>query len=47
MERNSLPDFSTVCSRIQGLKMSIWRQLLQLSAELYKAGEVQAIEAIG
>jgi IS5 family transposase len=44
---SELPDFSTVCSRMQELKMSIWRRLLQLSAKLHETGDIQAIDATG
>jgi len=47
LKPSELPDFSTVCSRMQGLKMPIWRRLLQLSAELHETGEIQAIDATG
>jgi len=42
-----LPDFTTVCTRMQELKMPIWRRLLRLSAELHDTGEIQAIDATG
>ncbi|AWB28524.1 IS5 family transposase [Halococcoides cellulosivorans] len=42
-----LPDFTTVCTRKQDLKMRIWRVLLRLSAELHDTGDVQAIDATG
>ncbi len=37
---NELPDFTTAYARKQNLKMPVWRMLLQLSAELFDAGEV-------
>ncbi|GAB3687898.1 hypothetical protein GCM10028857_21480 [Salinarchaeum chitinilyticum] len=46
-EPRKLPDFTTVCSRMPGLKMSIWRDFLRLSAELHDTGEIQAIDAAG
>ncbi len=36
---DELPDFTTVCSRKQDLKMSVWRTLLGLSADLFDSGE--------
>ena len=42
-----LPDFTTVCARMQELKMPIWRDFLRLSAELHDTGEIQAIDATG
>lgn len=42
---DELPDFTTVCARKQDLKMPVWRMLLQLSAELFDTGEVQAIDS--
>jgi len=47
LEPTELPDFLTVCSWMQGLKMPVWRRLLQLSAELHDTGEIQAIDATG
>jgi IS5 family transposase len=47
LEVSQLPDFSTVCARMQELKMPVWRRLLQLSAELHDTGEIQAIDATG
>jgi len=47
LEPTELPDFTTVCSRMQELQMPIWRRLLQLSAELHDTGEIQAIDATG
>jgi IS5 family transposase len=44
---DELPDFTTVCTRKQGLEMRIWRVLLRLSASLHEFGEVQAIDATG
>lgn len=32
---------------MQGLKMPIWRRLLQLSAELHDTGQIQGIDATG
>ena len=42
-----LPDYTTVCSRMQDLKMPLWRDFLRLSAELHDTGEIQAIDATG
>jgi len=42
-----LPDFTTVCTRKQDLKMRVWRVLLRLPAELHDLGDVQAINATG
>ena len=47
LEPSELPDFSTVCARYQQLKMSWWRILLRLSAELHELGEIQAVDATG
>lgn len=42
---DELPDFTTVCTRKQALKMNVWRTLLGLSAELFDTGEIQAIDS--
>lgn len=42
-----LPDFSTIYACKQELKMSLWRNLLRLSADLHDLGEIQAIDATG
>jgi len=42
-----LPDFTTLCTRMQELKMPLWRELLRLSAELHETGEIQSIGATG
>lgn len=42
-----LPDFITVCARVQELKMRVWRGLLQLSATLHKFGGIQASDTTG
>jgi hypothetical protein len=42
-----LPDFITVCTRKQDLKMRIWWVLLRLSVSLHDLGEVQAIDVTG
>lgn len=42
---DELPDFTTVCIRKQDLKMSAWRNLLQLSADLFEPGDIQAIDS--
>lgn len=47
LEVSQLPDFTTVCARMQDLKMPIWRDFLRLSAELHETGEIQAIDATG
>jgi IS5 family transposase len=47
LEPGELPDFTTVCARMQGLKMPVWRRFLQLSAEVHDTGEIQAINATG
>ena len=47
LDPGELPDFSTVCARMQRLKMPVWRVLLRLSAELHETGEIQAIDATG
>ena len=40
-----LPDFTTVCTRKQDLKMPVWRMLLLLSADLFETGEIQAFDS--
>ncbi|WP_224270893.1 IS5 family transposase [Haloprofundus salinisoli] len=47
LETSELPDFTTVCSRKQQLKMAVWRSLLRLSANFHDTGDVQAIDATG
>lgn len=47
LEPCELPDFTTVCTRKQQLKMAVWRTLLRLSADLHDTGDVQAIDATG
>jgi IS5 family transposase len=47
LEVTQLPDFTTVCARMQSLKMPLWRDFLQLSAALVDTGEIQAIDATG
>jgi IS5 family transposase len=47
LEVSELPDFTTVCTRMQDLEMTLWRVLLRLSADLHEIGEVQAIDATG
>ena len=47
LEVTELPDFTTVCTRMQDLEMARWRVLLRLSAELHDLGEIQAIDATG
>lgn len=47
LEVAELPDFTTVCARMQNLEMTLWRVLLRLSAELHETGGVQAIDATG
>ncbi len=47
LKPSELPDFTTVYSRKQQLKMAVWRTLLRLSANLHDTGDVQAIYAIG
>lgn len=42
---DELPDFTTVCSRKQDIKMAVWRKLLRLSVELFDTGEIQAIDS--
>ena len=45
LEPAEFPDCSTVCARYQGLKMSIWRVLVGLSAKLHDTGEIQENDA--
>ena len=47
LEVSELPDFSTVCARMQTLKMPVWRRFLELSAKLHDTGDIQAIDATG
>ena len=47
LEWSELPHFTTVCARMQNLKMPLWRDFLRLSAELHDTGEIQAIDATG
>jgi IS5 family transposase len=47
LEVTQLPDFTTVCARMQELKMPLWRDFLRLSAKLHDTGEIQAIDATG
>ncbi|WP_256533372.1 IS5 family transposase [Halovivax cerinus] len=47
LEPAELPDFTTVCARMQPLKMPIWRDFLRLSAQLHDTGDIQAIDATG
>jgi IS5 family transposase len=47
LEVSQLPDFTTVCARMQELKMPVWRDFLRLSAKLHDTGEIQAIDATG
>jgi len=47
LEVPQLPDFTTVCARMQELKMPLWRDFLRLSAQLHDTGEIQAIDATG
>ena len=47
LEVAQLPDFTTVCARMQNLKMPVWREVLRLSTELVDTGEIQAIDATG
>lgn len=42
---DQLPDFTTVCTRKQDLKMRVWRNLLQLSADVFETGKIQAIDS--
>jgi len=47
LEVAQLLDFTTVCARMQELKMPLWRDVLRLSAQLHDTGEIQAIDATG
>lgn len=47
LEPTELPDFTTVCTRKQRLKMTVWQTLLRLSADLHDAGDVWTIDATG
>ena len=42
---DELPDFTTVCTRKQDLKMGVWRKLLRRSTDLFEFGEIQAIDS--
>lgn len=41
------PDFTTVCARMQELRIAVWRGLLRLSTVLHNLGDAQAIDATG
>lgn len=41
------PDFTTMRVRKQQLKITVWRTLLRLSADLHDTGNVQAIDTTG
>ncbi|MEF8893765.1 IS5/IS1182 family transposase, partial [Halodesulfurarchaeum sp.] len=43
----TVPHFSTFCTRKQDIPMKRWRAILDYSIELYDLGEVQAIDATG
>ncbi|MFC6766659.1 IS5 family transposase [Natrinema soli] len=43
----TVPHFSTVCTRKQAIPMKRWRAILDQSVELYDLGDVQAIDATG
>ena len=43
----TVPHYSTVCARKQGIPMKRWRAVLDYSVESYDLGEVQAIDATG
>jgi len=42
-----LPDFTTVCVRMQTLQMAVWCVLLRVWVDLSQTGDVQAIGATG
>jgi len=44
---DTVPHFSTVCTRKQDIPMKRWRAILDYSVEPYDLGEVQAIDATG
>jgi hypothetical protein len=46
-ELGELPEISTICTRMQDLKMSLWRAFLRLSAQRHYTGEIQTIDATG
>jgi len=41
----NLPDFTTLCTRKQDLKMGVCRRFLRLPANLFDNGEIQAIDS--
>ena len=43
-EPRELLDFTTIFTRMQKLKIPLWREFLQVSAELHETGEIQAID---
>jgi IS5 family transposase len=43
----TVPHYSTVCTRKQQIPMKRWRAMLDYSVETYDLGEVQAIDATG
>jgi IS5 family transposase len=47
LAESELPDFTTVCARMQNLEMARWRVLLRLSADLHDTCDVHAIDATG
>jgi IS5 family transposase len=47
LEVAQLPDFTTVCARMQNLKMPVCRDFLRLSTELVNTGEIRVIDATG
>lgn len=42
---DDLPDFTTVCTRKQDLKMGVWRRFLSFSTNLFDTGDIQAIDS--
>jgi hypothetical protein len=44
---SKLPDFTTVCARMQELQTPLLRVFLRLSTELHDTGEIQAIKTTG
>jgi IS5 family transposase len=47
LTRESIPHFSTVCTRKQAIPMKRWRAILEQTVEMYDLGDVQAIDATG
>jgi IS5 family transposase len=47
LKPETIPHFSTVCTRKQAIPMKRWRAILDQTVDLYELGDVQAIDATG